>query len=50
MLSLSLALVLSIALGNAGKIESKEDTNWSRCKRYGAFPNTSVAPVPCLRQ
>ena len=38
------------SLSSAVKIESLEATNWSRCKRYGAFPNVSIAPVLCPRQ
>ena len=43
----SLALLLSIVLGSAGKIVSREATNRTRCKQYGAFFKDSVAPLPC---
>ena len=35
--SQSLVLLLSIVLGSAAKIVSREATNWTRCKEYSAF-------------
>ena len=46
----SLVLLLSIVLGTAVKIVSRDATSWTRCKGYGAFFKVSVVPVPCPRQ
>ena len=41
----SLALLLPIVLGSVVKIESRQATNSSRSKWYGAFPELNAAPV-----